>query len=90
MKKNLIEREDFIALLQYILLIVRRRLCTARRLECVEHFSAQTKEFSVARDKLHAATAKILTVSLHIRRPQGEIIPEKLHDEGRIFVTLFG
>ena len=30
------------------------------------------------------------TFGLHVRRPECEIVPEKLHDERRIFVTFFG
>ena len=31
-----------------------------------------------------------LTFSLHVRRPEGEVVPEELHDEGRVLVALLG
>ena len=29
-----------------------------------------------------------LTLSLHVRRPEGEVVPEQLHDEGGVLVAL--
>ena len=30
------------------------------------------------------------TFGLHVRSPQSEIVPEKLHDQRRVFVAFFG
>ena len=37
-----------------------------------------------------STTAGSLTTLLHVRSPQGKVVAEELHDEGRVFVGFLG